>query len=87
MNPYFLEPDFDGEGLHIGIVRARFNDAITGNGDTRLSYQSSPTSVTVNLATGTASDGWGGTDSWTAGQVQEFSPWMQIWRNARKWVG
>jgi phosphoribosylformylglycinamidine synthase len=25
--------------------------------------------------------------SWTAGQVQEFSPWMQIWRNARKWVG
>jgi phosphoribosylformylglycinamidine synthase len=25
--------------------------------------------------------------SWTAGQVGEFSPWMQIWRNARKWVG
>jgi phosphoribosylformylglycinamidine synthase len=25
--------------------------------------------------------------SWTAGQVQEFSPWIQIWRNARKWVG
>ena len=28
MNPYFLEPDFDGEGLHIGIVRARFNEEI-----------------------------------------------------------
>jgi phosphoribosylformylglycinamidine synthase len=25
--------------------------------------------------------------SWTAGRVDEFSPWMQIWRNARKWVG
>jgi phosphoribosylformylglycinamidine synthase len=25
--------------------------------------------------------------SWTAGKVDEFSPWMQIWRNARKWVG
>ncbi|MDB5946222.1 MAG: phosphoribosylformylglycinamidine synthase, partial [Ramlibacter sp.] len=25
--------------------------------------------------------------SWTAGDVSEFSPWLQIWRNARKWVG
>ncbi len=25
--------------------------------------------------------------SWTAGDVNELSPWMQIWRNARKWVG
>jgi len=25
--------------------------------------------------------------SWTSGKVGEFSPWMQIWRNARKWVG
>jgi phosphoribosylformylglycinamidine synthase len=25
--------------------------------------------------------------SWTAGEQSEFSPWMQIWRNARKWVG
>ena len=22
-----------------------------------------------------------------SGKVGEFSPWMQIWRNARKWVG
>jgi phosphoribosylformylglycinamidine synthase len=25
--------------------------------------------------------------SWTSGDVSELSPWMQIWRNARKWVG
>lgn len=28
MNPYTLEPDLNGEGLHIGIVRARFNEEI-----------------------------------------------------------
>jgi phosphoribosylformylglycinamidine synthase len=25
--------------------------------------------------------------SWTSGDKDAFSPWMQIWRNARKWVG
>ncbi|MFI5445808.1 phosphoribosylformylglycinamidine synthase [Polaromonas sp. UC242_47] len=25
--------------------------------------------------------------SWTSGEPNQFSPWMQIWRNARKWVG
>lgn len=25
--------------------------------------------------------------SWTLGDSSEFSPWMRIWRNARKWVG
>ncbi|HWI83402.1 phosphoribosylformylglycinamidine synthase [Ramlibacter sp.] len=25
--------------------------------------------------------------SWTSGHQSEFSPWMQLWRNARKWVG
>jgi phosphoribosylformylglycinamidine synthase len=25
--------------------------------------------------------------SWTAGDKSDFSPWMQLWRNARKWVG
>jgi phosphoribosylformylglycinamidine synthase len=25
--------------------------------------------------------------SWTSGDKNEFSPWMQIWRNARRWVG
>ncbi|HXD39794.1 MAG TPA: phosphoribosylformylglycinamidine synthase [Ramlibacter sp.] len=25
--------------------------------------------------------------SWTSGDRHAFSPWMQIWRNARKWVG
>jgi len=25
--------------------------------------------------------------SWTTGDRAGFSPWMQIWRNARKWVG
>jgi phosphoribosylformylglycinamidine synthase len=25
--------------------------------------------------------------SWTAGDRGAFSPWMRIWRNARKWVG
>jgi phosphoribosylformylglycinamidine synthase len=24
--------------------------------------------------------------SWTPGEKGEFSPWMQVWRNARKWV-
>ena len=28
MNPYIVFPDHDGEGLHVGIVRARFNDEI-----------------------------------------------------------
>lgn len=28
MNPYVLTPDMNGEGLHIGIVRARFNEEI-----------------------------------------------------------
>lgn len=28
MNPYTLSPDLNGEGLHIGIVRSRFNEAI-----------------------------------------------------------
>ena len=25
--------------------------------------------------------------SWTDGDKNAFSPWMQIWRNARRWVG
>ena len=25
--------------------------------------------------------------SWTSGDISEQSPWMRIWRNARKWVG
>nr|WP_249729188.1 phosphoribosylformylglycinamidine synthase [Acidovorax sp. CCYZU-2555] len=25
--------------------------------------------------------------SWTTGDKSEFSPWMRVWRNARKWVG
>jgi phosphoribosylformylglycinamidine synthase len=25
--------------------------------------------------------------SWTSGDASGFSPWMQIWHNARKWVG
>ncbi len=25
--------------------------------------------------------------SWTGGDPSEFSPWLRIWRNARKWVG
>ncbi|QNK67414.1 phosphoribosylformylglycinamidine synthase [Variovorax sp. PAMC26660] len=25
--------------------------------------------------------------SWTPGERSELSPWMQIWRNARRWVG
>ena len=25
--------------------------------------------------------------SWTSGDAGEFSPWMRIWRNARRWVG
>ncbi len=25
--------------------------------------------------------------SWSAGHVNDFSPWMQLWRNARRWVG
>ena len=28
MNPYTIDPDLNGEGLHIGIVRARFNEEI-----------------------------------------------------------
>ena len=25
--------------------------------------------------------------SWTSGDRSEFSPWMRVWRNARKWLG
>ncbi|WP_370521732.1 phosphoribosylformylglycinamidine synthase [Acidovorax sp. HDW3] len=25
--------------------------------------------------------------SWTSGDISQLSPWMRIWRNARKWVG
>lgn len=25
--------------------------------------------------------------SWTSGDINQLSPWMQIWHNARKWVG
>jgi phosphoribosylformylglycinamidine synthase len=25
--------------------------------------------------------------SWTSGDKSDFSPWMQLWRNARRWVG
>lgn len=25
--------------------------------------------------------------SWTPGSASEFSPWMRLWRNARRWVG
>ncbi len=25
--------------------------------------------------------------SWTGGDTSEFSPWLRIWRNARRWVG
>jgi phosphoribosylformylglycinamidine synthase len=25
--------------------------------------------------------------SWSAGPVNDLSPWMQLWQNARKWVG
>lgn len=28
MNPYTVSPDLNGEGLHLGIVRARFNEEI-----------------------------------------------------------
>ena len=28
MNPYTMLPDLNGEGLHVGIVRARFNEEI-----------------------------------------------------------
>ena len=40
------------------------NDSINGNGGTdRIDYGNSKAGVTVNLATGTASDGYGGTDT------------------------
>ncbi|MCO6418579.1 hypothetical protein JYK14_20800 [Siccirubricoccus sp. KC 17139] len=41
------------------------HDRIIGNGTTgiQLSYANSPAAVAVNLALGTATDGWGGTDT------------------------
>jgi Ca2+-binding RTX toxin-like protein len=42
------------------------NDTINGNGGTdRVSYSTSPVGVTVNLQAGTASDGFGGTDTFS----------------------
>ena len=43
------------------------NDTVTGNGSTRVSYLSSAAAVDVNLGTGSASDGMGGTDSIVGG--------------------
>ena len=28
MSPYTISPDLNSEGLHIGIVRARFNETV-----------------------------------------------------------
>lgn len=28
MNPFVMKPDLDGDGLHVGIVRARFNEEV-----------------------------------------------------------
>lgn len=40
------------------------NDTIDGKGGRdRVEYRTSPNAVTVNLSTGTAQDGWGGTDT------------------------
>lgn len=39
------------------------NDSLTNGGSNTLSYTDSPAGVTVNLQTGTATDGWGGTDT------------------------
>jgi phosphoribosylformylglycinamidine synthase len=25
--------------------------------------------------------------SWTSGDVNAYSPWLQIWHNARRWLG
>jgi phosphoribosylformylglycinamidine synthase len=25
--------------------------------------------------------------SWTSGDQSAFSPWMQLWHNARRWLG
>ena len=42
------------------------NDTIDGKGGIdRISYQTSPAAVTVNMVTGLATDGWGGTDTFT----------------------
>ena len=42
------------------------NDTINGNGGTdRLNYQTSPVGVSVNLTSGSGTDGYGGTDSFS----------------------
>jgi hypothetical protein len=42
------------------------NDTIDGKGGTdRIDYQSATAAVSVNITAGTASDGYGGTDSFT----------------------
>lgn len=47
------------------------NDVIDGgNGVDTASYAGSPTGVTVNLATGVASDGYGGTDTLTLDNIE-----------------
>ncbi|MBL6456713.1 hypothetical protein JMJ55_15360, partial [Belnapia sp. T6] len=52
----------------VQMIGAAGNDSFNGygNGWNAVSYQLDPTGVSVNLATGSATDGYGGTDSLTA---------------------
>ena len=89
--------DFARRGDAAGVVRAlRFVD---NHGRMTDAYPANPNGSPEGLTAVTTQDGRftammphpervfrNAQMSWTAGDVPDFSPWMRLWRNARRWV-
>jgi Ca2+-binding RTX toxin-like protein len=68
-----------GAGALESFEGGKGNDSIDGGaGADRVTYMNSPAAVSVNLATGTASDGWGGTDTLANIESVMGSPYNDI---------
>jgi phosphoribosylformylglycinamidine synthase len=89
--------DFSARGDAASVARvARFVDH---HGDAAVSYPHNPNGSPVGLTAVTTPDGRftammphpervqrNAQMSWTSGRVEEVSPWMRMFRNARVWV-
>ncbi|HWP10553.1 MAG TPA: phosphoribosylformylglycinamidine synthase, partial [Ramlibacter sp.] len=90
--------NFDQRGDRDGVIAAmRFTDH---RGNPTETYPLNPNGSPAGLTAVTTADGRftammphpervfrNVQMSWTSGDRDAFSPWMRIWRNARKWVG
>jgi Ca2+-binding RTX toxin-like protein len=45
------------------VIGSHYDNTITGDGSTTIDYSHDPAGVTVDLSAGTATNGWGGTDT------------------------